>query len=186
MADAQEIFDTEWDPFPEPKLEFAASQSPEALVESLRWELDAACDLDSLLNQLPPAACRAQALTLWFASQDFSHHQSHMQQIVERVLSEAPHSTLQIILEPREPTSPSSGLFAAAAIDTALGEHRAGISEENISQLLASCYRHPNYLDRYYSLNPHGLLGSKRVLIKRGDEALSSDEWFEQCNEEKK
>ncbi len=183
MADAQEIFDTEWDPFPEPKLKFATSTSPESPVECVRWQLDKSQDLDLLLSQLPPAGNRAQALTLWFESHDFSHHQSNMEQIVERVLSDAPHSTLQIILETNKTNFSDIQPVSAAASDTVAVQPTAGISEENVSQLLASCYRHPNYLDRYYSLNPHGLLGSKRVLIKHGDEVLASDEWFEQCHQ---
>ena len=52
-------------------------------------------------------------------------------------------------------------------------------------QLLETCYQHPNYLDRYYSLNPQGLLGSKRVLVLVDDEVLDDldSEWADAIEE---
>ncbi len=157
MADAQEAFDTEWDPFPEPKLEFDSSTN---LVECIRLNVDTSTTRGSLPTQLPEAAVRAQALTLWFESEDFSMKQDEMQQVIRQVLSDSPHSTLQIILEP--------------------SANPAAISADCIGQLLEACYSHPNYLDRYYSLNPQGLLGSKRVLVKIAEEIHTSDQWIDE------
>ena len=50
MADAQEVFETEWDPFPEPKLHFDGSSEQ---IECLR------IDLDQDRSELPPAEKRA-------------------------------------------------------------------------------------------------------------------------------
>ncbi len=136
MAEAQEVFETEWDPFPEPKLVFSDSQD---CVECVQF------DLDDCNGELPPASRRAQALTLWFKSNDLAMHSTEMQSVISKVLEDCPHTTIQIVLEP--------------------GEDPTRVTNECVEQLLAACYRQPNYLDRYYSLNPHGLLGSKRVLV---------------------
>jgi hypothetical protein len=53
------------------------------------------------------------------------------------------------------------------------------LTDELLEQILDAAYAHPSYLDRYYSLNPHGWLGSKRILIKQGEEIYASDEWVE-------
>jgi hypothetical protein len=137
MGDAQDVFQTEWDPFPEPKLEFQADNGP---IECVR------VDYDSMPNAiLPEPQHRAQALTLWFQGSHLDQAAAQMQRTIEQVLSDCPHSTLQIILEPRR--------------------DGCGLSASTIDKLLAACYQHPNYLDRYYSLNPMGLLGSKRALV---------------------
>ncbi len=145
MADAQDVFKTEWDPFPDPKLDFDPSSE---CVECVR------IDFDGESPELPPAGLRAQALTLWFKANRLPDHVDAMQQIIQKVLQDCPHTTLQMVLEPSEnPTS---------------------VTSECVEQLLATCYQHPNYLDRYYSLNPQGLLGSKRVLIVVDDEVIDS------------
>lgn len=145
MADAQDVFETEWDPFPDPKLDFDPSCE---CVECVR------IDFDGESSELPPAGLRAQALTLWFKANRLPDHVDAMQQIIQKVLQDCPHTTLQMVLEPNEnPTS---------------------VTNECVEQLLATCYQHPNYLDRYYSLNPQGLLGSKRVLIVVDDEVIDN------------
>jgi radical SAM superfamily enzyme YgiQ (UPF0313 family) len=137
MADAQDVFESEWDPFPDPKLEFPdAGTLP---VECVRIDLDAG-DLP-----LPPPASRAQALTCWFQANDFTLHQTQMRKTIASLLADCPHSTLQIVLEPKS--------------------HPETIQPAMLEDLLAECYRQPNYLDRYYSLSPQGLLGSKRIVI---------------------
>ena len=49
------------------------------------------------------------------------------------------------------------------------------LQPEFVEDVHAVCYQQPNYLDRYYSLNPQGMLGSKRVVIKLGDDV--DDDW---------
>ncbi len=164
MEDAQEVFDSEWDPFPEPKLEFdsqsqgstttspymSPSKRGQPPIECVRFNLD-----ESDQMQLPDPADCAQALCVWFAARDLQVHQAAMQRTLARVLEGNPHSTLQVVLEPTDdPTT---------------------LQPELVEGLLSVCYRNPNYLDRYYSLNPQGLLGSKRVVIKLAQEA--DDDW---------
>jgi hypothetical protein len=48
------------------------------------------------------------------------------------------------------------------------------ITSECVEQLLAACYQQANYLDRYYSMTPQGLLGSKRVLISIDDKGIEA------------
>jgi radical SAM superfamily enzyme YgiQ (UPF0313 family) len=156
MADAQEAFDTEWDPFPEPKLQFVESAD---FIECVRM------DLDRERCELPPAGKCAQALTLWFVSDHFEKHVDEMRSVIAQVLRDGPHSTLQVVLEPAgDPTR---------------------LTLESIEPILASCYEKPNYLDRYYSLNPQGLLGSKRVLVVVDDEIIDEldEEWADSIEE---
>ena len=143
MADAQEVFDTEWDPFSDPKLVFDDSSD---IVECVKFDLDVG------VQELPRAGKRAQALTLWFTAAQFDQHVDAMQETISQVLYDCPHSSMQVILEPLgDPTQ---------------------VTSQCVEQLLATCYQHPNYLDRYYSLNPQGLLGSKRVLVVVDDEVI--------------
>ncbi len=155
MADAQDVFQAEWDAFPEPKLTFVDNSQH---IECLKIDLSETCEL-------PPATEWSQALTLWFNAVDFSKHGPKMQAIVDDVLTQCPHTTLQIVLEPS-------------------GEPRS-IAKEDIEGLLASCYRRPNYLDRYYSLSPQGLQGSKRVLVLLDDEVIehSDPAWLDSIEE---
>lgn len=153
MEDAQEVFESEWDPFPEPKLQFDRVGQP---VECLTIDLDSAAR-----PEWPAASQCAQAMAVWFTSRDFAPHRHAMEQTLVNLLQANPHSTLQVVLEPT-------------------GDHRR-IAPELVEGLLAACYRQPNYLDRYYSLNPQGLLGSKRVVIKLAEQA--DDRWAEAIEE---
>jgi hypothetical protein len=156
MSDAQEAFETEWDPFPEPKLQF----DPESgIVECITM------DLDQENDPLPPAGMRAQALTLWFKSNSLSQHVERMQSVIQQVLRDCPHSTIQLVLQPTgDPTD---------------------LTGECVEPLLETCYQHPNYLDRYYSLNPQGLLGSKRVLVLVEDDVMENldEQWADSIEE---
>lgn len=149
MEDAQEAFDAEWDPLPEPKLRFNAAARP---LECVKIELDRDSSPD-----LPAASDCAQAMAVWFCASDFGRHRSAMQRTLAHLLKSNPHSTLQVVLEPQ-------------------GNYRS-IEPEIVEELLATCYRQPNYLDRYYSLNPQGLLGSKRVVIAVREPV--ADDWAE-------
>jgi Radical SAM superfamily/B12 binding domain len=156
MADAQDVFDTIWDPYPEPKLEFDSTIEPIQCVTM---------DLDGEASELPSAADRAQALTLWFKSDDLPRHVDRMTAIISQVLQDCPHSTLQVVLEPTgEPTQ---------------------LTSDCVEQLLRTCNQCPNYLDRYYSMAPQGSLGSKRVLIVVDDAIIDTvdPDWADDIEE---
>jgi hypothetical protein len=150
MEDAQEVFDSEWDPFPDPQLEFADSARP---INCLRWDLD----LNPSLEDMPKPAQLAQALAVWFTATDFAPHMAAIEHVCSHLLAANPHSTLQIVLEPKA--------------------NYQQLKPQWIERLLRVCYQNPSYLDRYYSLNPQGLLGSKRVVIKVPQEV--NEAWAE-------
>ena len=60
-------------------------------------------------------------------------------------MADNPHTTLQVVLEPS-------------------GDPER-LTAETLESLLAACYRTTTYLDRYYSLQPGRLLGSKRLVV---------------------
>ena len=145
MAEAQEVFQSEWDPFPPPRLAFTDQRE---VIELVKIDLNRAQRMSPAENSdffLPPAHKRAQAMTVWFHGHEFASHRIVMQQLLSQVLADCPHTTLQIVLEP------TGNPYA--------------ISPSLAAKLLSCCYENPNYLDRYYSLNPTGLLGSKRLLV---------------------
>ena len=182
MAEAEEIFESDWDPFPAPKLSWNSSNLNSTWnwdrehgerVECIRIDLDATRDHDTGTMEnypMPPSEMRAQAMTLWFHGQQWRSNRTRMQATVAQLLSDNPHSTLQIVLDPQgDPTE---------------------LPPELSEQLLAACYAQPNYLDRYYSLHPGGLRGSKRVLVlidaSQRAEMYSNNaqsEWLDQIGE---
>ena len=142
MAEAEEVFESEWDPFPTPKVEFDA-KSPYG-IECIEVDLDQVSDRTNI-PELPMAARRAQAITIWIRGREFRKHRAMIQATLQKVLAENPHSTMQIVIEPK-------------------GDVTA-LDPEWVRAILEVCYQYPNYLDRYYSLHPRGLLGSKRVVV---------------------
>ncbi len=84
-----------------------------------------------------------------------NQHKPAIHRALQAILNANPHSTLQVVLEP-------------------VGDP-CRLQPEFVEEVLAVCYREPNYLDRYYSLNPQGMLGSKRVVIKLSDDDVDDD-----------
>ena len=66
-------------------------------------------------------------------------------ELIGRLLTDNPHTTLLVILEPS-------------------GDPER-LTAETLELLLAACYQAPTYLDRYYSMHPGRLLGSKRLAV---------------------
>src|SRR5260370_23340048 len=93
---------------------------------------------------LPPAHERAQAFTLWLRAADFGSHAETVETLVEQLLAENPHTTLQVILEPGDPQSITAAFLA---------------------ELKRTCYRRTTYLDRFYSILPGPMKGSKRLVL---------------------
>jgi hypothetical protein len=102
-------------------------------------------DLDREAADLPSAAHRAQAFTLWIRATDFRDRRHEAVALVRRLLADNPHTTLQIVLEP---AADPSRLTATV-----------------LESLLAACHADNSYLDWYYSLHPTGLLGAKRLVV---------------------
>ncbi len=149
MAEAQEIFDTEFDALPEPLIpELNAGDAPAndltepGLCQTWRLDFDT---LDWDTPALPPANQRSQAFTLWFQGNALSQHQADVTAVIATCLDDNPHSTLQIVLEPRR--------------------QAAQITPEFLDDLLRVCYRTNSYLDRFYSMAPGRRKGAKRLVL---------------------
>lgn len=167
MEEAQEVFETEFDPLPPPVLNRGAydcdvghavransvgrvSRPVPATLESRPTVARTACptaviDLDADALDLPPIAVRAQAFTLWLRSSRFDAQASQAAEIVGQVLNENPFTTLQIILEP-------------------LGDPR-DLTTRTLEVLREACFRRPTYLDKFYSVLPGPPKGAKRLVI---------------------
>lgn len=145
MQEAEELFDTEFDPLPPPQLEpvrLSAEHADRRLVDF--WQID--LDEADGVPQLPPAADRAQAFVLWMRAADFRQQGDTAVRLIEQLLDDNPHSTLQVVLQPRDAGSVTPALL-----------HR----------LERACYRTTNYLDRFYSIVPGAgaIRGSKRLVV---------------------
>ncbi|MDB5334871.1 MAG: radical protein [Planctomycetaceae bacterium] len=149
MAEAQEIFETEFDPLPEPVIPevddcglLADGPDGQSLCKTWRMDFDRSAELDLVL---PAPGQRTQAFTLWFQGHSLPQHQSDVMETIATCLLDNPHSTLQIILEPR-----------AATVE---------VTPEFLDDLLQVCFRTTSYLDRFYSMAPGRRKGAKRLVL---------------------
>ena len=174
MAEAEEIFDLEFDAVPEPRLPAAlgllgtpgaaggstATPAPGVAVGS--WTDGWRIDFDAANSApMPPSSGRAQAFTLWFRGRDLEARVAECVRSVEQVLADNPFTTLQVVLEPSGASAPPG----PAAV----------------SRLLEACYARPTYLDRFYAVMPGVPKGAKRVvlLLPAAARASLTDEWVE-------
>ncbi|HEV3417505.1 MAG TPA: radical SAM protein [Pirellulales bacterium] len=135
MEEAQETFETEFDPLPPPVI-------PDFGMECT-FDLDR--PLAERLDHLPLAAGRPQAFTLWLRSADFDRQRHNAVSLVARLLDDNPYTTLQILVEP-------------------LGDPRR-LTSRTLELLRATCYRQPTYLDKFYSVLPGRPKGAKRLVV---------------------
>ena len=143
MEEAEDLFETEFDPLPPPQLDLAEdSQFPDAIgsCHQVKINLDQHHDAD----KLPAPEVRSQAFSLWLTASDFRQHDSRACALVAKILADNPHTTLQVVLEPVEPSS---------------------VSPQFLANLRQACYRQTTYLDRFYSILPGPMKGSKRVVV---------------------
>lgn len=140
MREAQELFELEFDAQSPPVLDF-----PDDTEVEFVWRLD----LDRPTPP-PPAARRAFAFTLWVTGRELRPQCETVRTAIRTLLAENPFSTLQVILEPRPPDPET----LPALLD-----------EAYLATVFAACQESPSYLDRYYALQPGGLLGAKRLVV---------------------
>ncbi len=157
MAEAQDVFDTEFDPLPPPVLpEFSLVGESNVCPHDIlpEWNNRAYFDLDfwdgAVLTGLGSPANRTQAFTLWLRSANLDAQAPQVAKIVRQVLSDNPHTTLQVILDP-----------AGCPERLSAGTHET---------LLQEFYREPSYLDRFYSIAPGAPKGAKRIIIALPEE----------------
>jgi radical SAM superfamily enzyme YgiQ (UPF0313 family) len=143
MQEAQELFDIEFDAQPPPVLDF---DSTGRLAPVWYVDLDA-----TQRNEPPPPEQRTQAFTLWLRARNLDAGREAASEHIRRLLTESPHTTLQVVLEPAPPVEPA-GLTR-------------GISPRLLDMLAAACHEAPTYLDRYYALQPGRPNGAKRLVV---------------------
>ncbi len=141
MEEAEEAFGVEFDPLPPPEI---------GPWDEQRSHPDICCvDLDNSRGLTAPGTTApggtSLAFTLWLRSGDFHQRRHEAANQISRRLADNPHTTLQIVIEPT-------------------GEPER-VTVETLRLLLATCYETTTYLDRYYSMHPGRLLGSKRLVV---------------------
>jgi Radical SAM superfamily len=137
MEEAQAALAIDFDPLPPPHRELARGES--GLSRGCR------IDLDRGPSVLPAPGRRCQAFVLWLQSAEFRKRVAAAAELIAQILSDNPHTTLQVTLEP---TAGPEQLTAAV-----------------LEPLRAACFRSSSYLDRYYSLQPAGLWGAKQLVV---------------------
>jgi radical SAM superfamily enzyme YgiQ (UPF0313 family) len=176
MEEAEDLFETQFDPLPRPhipennetgqdgsvleKTSVRIGRATQPAKEREEWHSSWQIDLDEQmdLSPLPPAERRTQAFTLVLRTADFRRHAAIAQAIVEQLLTDNPHTTLQVILEP--------GIAASITLSF-------------LADLKRACYRRTTYLDRFYSILPGPTKGSKRLIVlldNRERERLGAEE----------
>jgi len=138
MDEAEDAFDTEFEPMPAPALPL--TPSADGIHRLHVVNLDA-----TESTPLPPASRRSQAFTLHLRARDFAPHADACVAWIRRTLNGEPHTTLQVILQPTH----ASG----------------GITPGFLEQLQAACYEQTNYLDRMLAILPGSMKGSKRLVV---------------------
>jgi radical SAM superfamily enzyme YgiQ (UPF0313 family) len=154
MEEAEDAFGVEFDSLPPPQLDSldergvcrvdldAAASNPVAVGVSAKpcRTIDDFSRITKNADGYP-----SLAFTLGLRSADFHARRREAAELIDGLLADNPHTTLQIVLEP---TGDSERL-----------------TTETLELLLSTCYRTTTYLDRYYSLHPGRLLGSKRLVV---------------------
>jgi radical SAM superfamily enzyme YgiQ (UPF0313 family) len=161
MQEAEELFDVEFDPLPPPALALEPpAHLPAGMASSWLADLDASAE-----QPPPPAAARAQAFTLWLRSSDFGRDRSRAIGAVRRLLSDNPHTTLEVILEPQG----NPNLLTPATLEA----------------LRAACCQETSYLDRFYSIQPGRWKGAKRLVVALAstEQGKAANEWLGEIGE---
>jgi radical SAM superfamily enzyme YgiQ (UPF0313 family) len=198
MDEAQEAFGLEYDPVPPPQLNLPeAGRGP---VGFARLDLDS--NLEDRPARLPPAAERAQAFTLWLRSADFHSRRQTAAKLIRQVVTDNPHTTLEVILEPTGTGILPVGGMPSRSVGMSSARHGDGddamppstgempmppgrLTTEALESFLEACHPNASYLDLYYSLHPNRLLGAKRlvVLLPGEERSRPGPEWIDQVSE---
>jgi hypothetical protein len=152
MEEAQDVFDTEFDPLPPPVIpEVGHAVRAKAQRKLPARPACAACRTQAIVNlesgpiELPQASERVLAFTLWLRSASFDSQRTEAADLIAQLLADNQFTTLQIILEP-------------------LGEP-SRLTARTLEALRQACYRQPTYLDKFYSVLPGRPKGAKRLVV---------------------
>lgn len=158
MEEAQDVFQTEFDPLPPPVLEAVDWSRNErfALQSSALVDLDAGVGHGAVASPQQ----RTQAFSLRLKSTNFQAHAPTAAALVRQLLDDNPHTTLQVILEPAgDPDS---------------------VTPEVMEQFFQEFYRETSYLDRFYSVSPGAPKGAKRLVVALPEDQAQVDErWLQ-------
>jgi radical SAM superfamily enzyme YgiQ (UPF0313 family) len=157
MAEAESLFDIEFDAMPAPRMP-AAGTRPAA-----SWIVD--LDAPGAIAPPPSPAARAQAFTLWLRGRDLPARRALAIECIDTILRDNPYTTLQLLLEP---------LADPRRLDDAF-----------LDALLTACHRAPTYLDRFYAVLPGAPKGAKRLvlLLPASQRASVGEAWIETVTE---
>jgi hypothetical protein len=136
VAEAEAVFDTGFDPLPEPWLEL--SGTAEVAGVPSRWRIE----LDREPGGAPPERT-GQVFTLWFRAHDPFRHSAAIVQAIRTHLAANPFSTLQVVLE-------AGTEFALDVLDAV---EAAFAVPERV------------YLDRYHEWTPGRPRASRRITV---------------------
>jgi radical SAM superfamily enzyme YgiQ (UPF0313 family) len=156
LHESEEIFETEFDPVPEPTVAgFAASDPPGVC----RFDMNPG----SVHGGAEVPAEVTQAFTLWFRTRDAYRDCDAAARTVRRFLDGNPFSTLQVVLETDRP-------FPFDVFDR-LRKSYAGT--------------HNIYLDRFYEFTPGSRAGARRTVLLASAAARSrfDDDWLADAEE---
>jgi radical SAM superfamily enzyme YgiQ (UPF0313 family) len=174
MEEAQEAFQTEFDPLPPPAPhdwvagpEAAWKTSTAQADNSPAWQRFAALRLDGdaeeLARVLAAPEHRAQAFTALLRSGDFDAWADRAAAFVRRLLDDNPHTTLQVVLDP--------------------GGRPEHLTAATFEALFQEFYRETSYLDRFYSLAPGPAKGAKRLVVVLAEDDNPASQWLETAAE---
>jgi len=127
-----------------------------SVAQVIRMSLDGP-GADKPWALLPPPQRWANSLLLWLQAADFDAARHTAAAVLDYVLCQAPHTTLQVVLEPQ-------------------GDYQQ-VSPRCLSLLLETLYRTISYLDRYYSVQPGRLRGAKRLVVVAPEAARKDRRW---------
>jgi radical SAM superfamily enzyme YgiQ (UPF0313 family) len=174
MTEAQELFDIEFDPWEEPRLDFTADETWPTASSSTNPLSCCVVDFDRVLapgespgaictaphsspayattslspgakTLLPPAERMAQAFTVWLRGDDLQARRTAAADIVAAAVERNPHGTFQIVVEPT-------------------GDPRR-VTVDAIDALLRAAFTSTSYLDRFYAVMPGRPKGAKRIVV---------------------
>jgi radical SAM superfamily enzyme YgiQ (UPF0313 family) len=159
MAEAEEKFETEFDPYDDPVLNFTPEESwPRATAHKAAtagratestircWTINADDhSQEDLLAAAPPADRMAQAFTIRLRGVDLDAARTRVATAVRQAVQTNPHGTFQIVVEPTaDPTTVTPRLLDA---------------------LMGAALETTSYLDRFYSVMPGRPKGAKRLIV---------------------
>ncbi len=192
LAEAQQLFEMDWDAPPPPVLDFEhpkrqGASPPVPAPEGLRpaasiqggltrvWRVDLDRSDSSLRGGR--AEERAQAFTLWLRSRRFDRRWQRAEELIRQVLQDNPFTTLQVVLQPA-PGTDALGSPTARQV-------QEQVNADVLERLLTVCQSRPTYLDRYFALQPGSTNGAKRliVLLPRSLRNQVERDWIEEVGE---